>query len=95
MMLVWNVKLPLEAVVGKPPHPTDDHDVEPEEHIERLQKTLRDVHGLARRNLKNNAYYNKRYYDIRAEKQLLDRGEPVWLYDNTRKVGGCQKLTTK
>ena len=39
MMLVWNVTLPLEAVIGKPPHPTDDHYVEPEEHIEQLQKT--------------------------------------------------------
>ena len=95
MMLGRNVTLPLEAVVGKPPHPTEDRDVEPDEHIERLQKTLRDVHDLARKNLKKNADYNKRYYDIRAEKQLLDRGEPVWLYDNTRKVGGCQKLTTK
>ena len=40
MMLGRNVTLPLEAVVGKPPHPTDDHDVEPDEHIKRLQKTL-------------------------------------------------------
>ena len=37
------------------------------------------------------ADYNKRYYEIRAKKQLLDRGEPVWLYDNARKVGVCQK----
>ena len=78
----------MEAVVGRP-HPTDDHDVKPDENIERLQKILRDVYDLARKNLKKNADYYKRYYDIRAKKHLFDRGEPVWLYDNTRKVGVC------
>ena len=78
----------MEAVVGRP-HPTDDHDVKPDENIERLQKILRDVYDLARKNLKKNADNYKRYYDIRAKKHLFDRGEPVWLYDNTRKVGVC------
>ena len=49
MMLGRNV--PLEAVVGKPLHPTDEYDVEPDEHIERLRKRLRDVHDIARKNL--------------------------------------------
>ena len=40
MMLGRNVTLPLAAVDGKPPHPTNEHDVEPDEHIKRLQKTL-------------------------------------------------------
>ena len=35
-----NVTLPLAAVVGKPPHSTDDHDVEPDEHIKRLQAQI-------------------------------------------------------
>ena len=33
MMLGRNVTLPLEAVVGNPPHPTDDHDVEPDDQL--------------------------------------------------------------
>lgn len=57
MILERNTTLPLEAVVGKPPHPTYD-DVEPDEYIEKLQKTLRDVHDLARKNLEKNADYN-------------------------------------
>ena len=54
-----NVTLPLEAVVGKPPHSTDDHDVERDEHIKRLQKTFRDVYDLARENLKKNRRLQK------------------------------------
>ncbi|XP_061189572.1 uncharacterized protein K02A2.6-like [Saccostrea echinata] len=94
MMLGRNVNLPLEAVVGKPPSQTDDG-IEPNEYIDELQRTLIDVHALAREHLKKSTEYNKRHYDQKAKKQLLERGQPVWLYDDTRKVGVCPKLTSK
>ena len=94
MMLGRNVTLPLQAVVSKPACESDD-EVEPDEYITELQDRMCRVHALARGNLKKSADYNKHHYDIRAQKRVMEKGQAVWLYDNTRKVGVCQKLTSK
>lgn len=94
MMLGRNVTLPLAAVIGKPFNEADSEN-EVSEYIEEQQRTLSDVHTRARKHLKKSAEYKKRYYDLKAKKQLMERGQPVWLYDNTRKVGVCPKLTSK
>lgn len=94
MMLGRNVTLPLEAVIGKPFCGSDD-EVEPDDYITELQNRMSKVHALARENLKKTTDYNKRHYDIKAQKRTIEKGQPVWLYDNTRKVGVCQKLTSK
>eukprot|EP00105_Crassostrea_gigas_P027986 XP_011449494.1 PREDICTED: uncharacterized protein LOC105343721 [Crassostrea gigas] len=94
MMLGRNVTLPLEAVIGKPPIEADS-ETEVSQYIEELQRTLNDVHTIARKHLKKSTEYNKRHYDLKAKKHLMERGQPVWLYDNTRKIGVCPRLTSK
>ncbi|KAJ8306452.1 hypothetical protein KUTeg_016997 [Tegillarca granosa] len=53
------------------------------------------AHSTARKQLKSNSDYQKRHYDLKAKKRAFKPGDAVWLYDNTRKVGVCQKLTSK
>jgi hypothetical protein len=52
-------------------------------------------HILARKHLKQNSEYQKRHYDLKAVKRTLQVGQPVWLYDASKKVGVCHKLTSK
>jgi hypothetical protein len=43
--------------------------------------TLKEIHGIARKNLKQAAVYQKRHYDLKAKKRLFKKGQPVWTYD--------------
>ena len=47
------------------------------------------------KNLKQNSEYQKRYYDLMAKKRELKPGQPVWLYDASKRKGVCHKLTAK
>lgn len=95
MMLGRNITLPLEAVIPRP-EKSDDQDAPTiEEYIETLQDNLGKSHTLARTHLKRNVEYQKRHYDLKAKKREFKIGQPVWLYDASRKVGVCHKLTSK
>ena len=50
---------------------------------------------LARKRLKQNSDYQKRHYDLKAVKREFRIGQAVWLYDASKKVGVCHKLTSK
>jgi hypothetical protein len=52
-------------------------------------------YGIARKNLKQAAVYQKRHYDLKAKKRLFKKGQPVWTYEPTRKVGIYNKFTNK
>ena len=52
-------------------------------------------HILTRKHLKQNSEYQKRHYDLKAVKRTLQVGQPVWLYDASKKVGVCHTLTSK
>ena len=93
MVLGRNVVMPLEAIV---PRPKDNSEApETNEYVLKLQESLAKVHELARNCLKQNANYQKKYYDSKAEVRKFYEGQPVWLYDASKKVGVCSKLTCK
>lgn len=49
--------------------------------------------SYARKHIKQNARYQKKYYDTKATTILFGEGQAVWLYDASKKEGVCSKLT--
>lgn len=93
MVLGRNVVMPLEAIG---PRPKDNSEApETDEYVLKLQENLAKVHELARNCLKQNSNYQKKYYDSKAEVRKFYEGQSVWLYDASKKVGVCSKLTCK
>ena len=91
LMLGREVDLPLSLVVGRP----RDTEVTADEFVSELQKKFQEVHELARKHVKKNMTYQKRYYDLRAKRRAFEPGQAVWLYNPTRKIRVCHKLTTR
>ena len=88
LMLGREVVLPAEAITG---HPS----AESGSNFPADEDQYVTVYHVARRNLHAHAVYRKRLYDLKARKQSLEPGLPVWLYNPTRRVGVCSKLTSK
>ncbi|VDI33836.1 Hypothetical predicted protein [Mytilus galloprovincialis] len=93
MVFGKEVTLPLQAVIPTPCRETDIQEVN--EYVEILQKRFQSAHEEARKSLKKSNSYQKRHYDLRAKKRSLHDGQAVWVYEPTRKVGVCHKLTSK
>jgi len=87
MVFGMEITLSLKAVIGLL---TPDTEVHPVSYSQRLQ-----CHDIARKALRKQTVYQKRHYDIRATKRFLATGQAVWLYNPTRRVGVCFKLTCK
>ncbi|CAC5373349.1 unnamed protein product [Mytilus coruscus] len=85
------VTLPLQAVIPTPCRETDLQDVD--EFVETFRKRFQIAHEKARKSLKKSNTYQKRH--LRAMKRSLHDGQAVWVYEPTRKVGICHKLTSK
>ena len=94
MMFGREVVLPMEAVIGRPDDQSTEL-VDPDAYVETLRLTMQTAHEVARKSLKTNSNYQKRHYDLKARKQSLEPGQPVWLYNPSRRVGVCSKLTSK
>ena len=92
LMLGRNVMMPLDVVV---PRPEVHESCDKEQYIQDLQSKFAQVHEKAREHLKKSSDYQKKHYDIKSEKRSLEKGQAVWLYDTTRRVGVCHKLTSK
>ena len=96
MMLGREVMLPAEAVTGLPTYTQDnDWQVDEDQYVINLRDRVAKAHDVARSNLHTHSVYQKRRYDLKARKQLLEPGQAVWLYNPTRRVGVCSKLTSK
>lgn len=93
MVFGKEVTLPLQAVIPTLCRETDIQEVN--EYVEILQKRFQSAHEEARKSLKKSNSYQKRHYDLRAKKRSLYDGQAVWVYEPTRKVGVCHKLTSK
>jgi hypothetical protein len=93
MMLGREVTLPMQAVIGRPIN--EDTEEEADGYVEKLQERLARAHEIGREQLKKNAIYRKRHYDLRAKNNPLKVGQLVWIHDPARKVGVCHKLTSK
>ena len=95
MMLGRNITLPMEAVIPKPVESDEIDAPEIDEYIVSLQNRLAASHELARKHLKQNSDYQKRHYDLKAFKRDFSVGQPVWLYDASKRMGVCHKLTSR
>ena len=93
LMLGREVNLPLNAVVASPAE-EDGEAMDYDDHVSALQKRLRDSHEVAREHLKGAAIHQKKQYDHKAGQQDLKEGQPVWLWDPSRKRGISPKLTS-
>ncbi|CAC5372596.1 unnamed protein product [Mytilus coruscus] len=88
MMLGRNIFLPMEAVIPRPDGPIESASPETDKYVNELQDAMSKSHALARKHLKQNSEYQKRYYDLKA-------GQAVWLYDASKRKGICHKLASK
>ncbi|KAK3106610.1 hypothetical protein FSP39_023509 [Pinctada imbricata] len=96
LMLGRNVMMPMDAVIPRSQeHNSSIIENERENYIRELQTTLTKAHQITRKHLKKSSDYQKKHYDIKSSKRSLEIGQAVWLYDATRKVGVCHKLTSK
>ena len=94
LMFGREITLPLQAVIGRP-ELSEGQLPSIEDYVAELQQNLKMAHKLARENLKKNTQYQKRQYDIKSKKRIIDVGRPFWLHDLPRKVGACHKLCAK
>ena len=89
LMLGRDLRLPIDLLFGRP-------DQEPSSSIsaygESLEARLEQIHEFARDHLRLISDRMKERYDSTAEVTLLQRGDPVWLYNPQRKKGVTPKL---
>lgn len=91
LMFGREITLTLQAVIGRP-ELSEGQLPSIEDYLAELQQNLKMAHQL---NLKKNTQYQKRQYDIKSKKRIIDVGRPFWLHDLPRKVGACHKLCAK
>ena len=92
MVLGREILLPMAAIVGQP---MVEKDKTVDEYLQNLKDKLQQVHELARKNLKKNATYSKKHYDLKSAKRVLQPGQAVWLYEPSKKPGICAKLAPR
>ena len=90
MALGRDITLPMEAVSPNIRQPRTLIDTT--EHVVKLQEQLSRIHDLARKNLKRSATYQKKRYDMTAQKRAFQRGDLVWVHEAVPKPGLTQKL---
>ena len=90
MVLGRDITLPMEAVVPNVHQPRTH--VDTTEYVIKLQKQLRHTHELARKSLKRSVTYQKKRYDLAAQKRKFEKGDLVWVHETVPKPGLTQKL---
>ncbi len=94
LMLGREINLPLTAVVATPKE-EDGEAPDYEDYVADLQERMHTAHEIARTHLKKAAVHQKQQYDPRTKSHALTAGQPVWLWDPSRKKGLSPKLTSK
>ena len=89
LMLGRDLRLPVDLLTGRP---NDEPLSEVTDYAIDLQEKLERVHNFARENLKLRSDKMKEYYDASSQEETLNEGDPVWLYNPTRKKGLSPKL---
>jgi hypothetical protein len=89
-MLGRDLRLPVDLLYGRP-------DQEPSRstsaYSDNLEARLEQIQEFARDHLKIASDRMKERYDSSVDGALLERGDPVWLYNPQRKKGKSPKLT--
>ena len=65
---------------------------EPLEHVQDLEKSLDEVHEMARQHLKAAQHRQKRLHDLRAQQHSYNVGDLVYVRNSTKKKGFSPKL---
>ena len=89
-MLGRDLRLPVDLLTGRP---HDEPVSQTTDYAMDLQEKLEKVHNFARNNLRLKSDRMKEYYDAGSQDETLNEGDPVWLYNPTRKKGLTPKLT--
>ena len=91
LMLGRSINLPIDLMFGTP-EPQRDYPSDQSDYVEKLRERIERTHTFARENMRLESERQKRNYDHRAQVRQFNRGDPVWLYDPTRKKGRSPKL---
>ena len=59
----------------------------PAEYVVFLEKTMKEIHELAQKNLRASVLYNKRDYDQRLYQASYNEGDLVYILDPSNKPG--------
>uniref|UniRef100_A0A3Q2QXS5 Integrase catalytic domain-containing protein n=1 Tax=Fundulus heteroclitus TaxID=8078 RepID=A0A3Q2QXS5_FUNHE len=90
LMLGREVHQPQELWLGLAERTWSEKD--PLEYVHDLEKTLGEVHDMARQHLRGAQLRQKRTHDLRAKECSYNIGDLVYVKDNTKKLGFSPKL---
>ena len=91
MMLGREVRMPMEALIEKPPD-AEDPDTD---FAWGLRNKLQDAWSRARKVMGENARVQKKNYDRKVFGNPFETGESVWYLNARRKKGECSKLQSR
>ena len=94
MLFGREITLPLQALIPLPEKDTSDMESSAD-YVFNLKSKLEQNYKTARKSLNKAATCQKRRYDLKARKNSFTKGQAVWIYDPSRKIGRCPKLTSK
>jgi hypothetical protein len=92
MVFGREITLPFQAMICIP---KEGENQSVSEYVQQLKDSIEEAHTVARKNIKKQSIYQKKYYDLTAVKRSLVSGQLVWVYNPVRKIGVCQKLSNK
>ena len=87
MMLLMKVTQPVDILMGT--EGTEMRDENPSANLTKLQKTLEEVHQLAREKLRSHLCYQQRTYDLKLQKNHYEVGDLVYHLNQVTKKGEC------
>ena len=90
MMLGREVRRPIDLMLGV--EYANMRQNNPAEWVQKLRDTLRQVHEVARTNLKGSLHRQKRDYDLRVNLKKYSIGDAVYKINSASKVGQSKKL---
>ena len=65
------------------------------QYVQTLEKNLQETHQWAQEHLDRKQRHQKKHYYKKAQANKLEKGELVWLFNPTKKVGRSPKLQVK
>lgn len=90
LMLGREVKTPLNLIFGY--NLPEEISVSFGDYVSKLRHRMRLAHEICRRFMLKTAKRRKDHYDVRLSLNSYKTGDPVWLLNEIRKEGVCQKL---
>lgn len=91
LMMGRELRTPADLVYGRPPG--ERAPLAPGlDYLHRLQNHMDTVHAVARENLAQAGFRQKKAYDAYGKGREFQEGERVWVFNPRRKKGRCPKL---